>query len=109
MKSAGGCWACIAIEAPTTAATSDARRIGLTFSPPLPGCRRAGCVEEHLAAHHRQHRLDLLDLIGGDRQVIAIDDHEVGEPPFLDRAEVVFTEEEERIAARVRNQRLFPR
>src|SRR5687768_3376901 len=79
---AGGCRA---IDAPTTLATSDARRIGFTaYSLSLPRRRCAHRVEEHLATHHRQHGFDLVDLIGRDRQVVAIDDHEVGQAALLD-------------------------
>src|SRR6266496_1454510 len=62
-----------------------------------------------LPAHHRHHRLDVLDLVGGHFQVIAIEHAEVRVLARLDRAEIALLENEVRVAARVRDQRFLAR
>src|ERR1700704_1112250 len=39
------------------------------------------------SADHRHHRLDVLDLVGWNREVVAIQHHEIGELAGLDRPE----------------------
>src|ERR1051325_5794960 len=70
---------------------------------------RCGAVVGHLAADPRLHRLDVLDLIGRYGQVIAIEDDEIRELARRDRSEVVLAHQEERVAARVRDEPFFTR
>ena len=70
------------------------------------GSGRGGVVHD-AAADHGHHRLDVLDLIGGHREVIAVEDDEIGELARLDRAEIVLLEDEIGTAARVRDQRIL--
>ena len=53
---------------------------------------------------HRHHRLDVLDLIRGDREVVAVHHDEIGQASCLDRTEVVLLEDEERVPSRVRDE-----
>src|SRR5947209_1515493 len=46
-------------------------------------------VEDNPSADHGHRRLDVLDLIGGHSEVVAIEDDEIGELARLDRAQVV--------------------
>ena len=55
-------------------------------------------------SHHRQDRLDVLDLIRGDREVVAVHHDEIGQASCLDRAEVVLLKYEERVPSRVRDE-----
>src|SRR5260221_6492909 len=59
-----------------------------------------------LAADHRQHRLDVLDLGRRDGEVVAVEHQHVGVLSGLDRADVAFLEDEMRVVARVRDERL---
>ena len=76
-------------------------RFGGPEGPPLPGCGYCACVVDNPPADHRQQRLDVLDLIRGNGEVVAIEHDEIRELARLDRAEVAFLEDEERIAPRV--------
>src|SRR5579862_405092 len=69
----------------------------------LPGCS----VVNDSAADHRHHRLDLPDLVRRDREVIAVEHHQVRQLALLDRTEVVFLEYEVRVLARVGDQRIL--
>ena len=79
-----------------------------SFELDLLSCRGhcAGVVDDS-SAHHRHHRLDVLDLIRRNREVVAIQHDEVRELARLDRAEVVLLEDEERVPPRVRDQRVL--
>ena len=71
-------------------------------------CRPLGAgIVDDSPADHRHDRLDVLDLIGRDREVVAIEHHQVGELARLDRSQVVLLEHEVRILAGVRDQRVL--
>ena len=64
-------------------------------------------VPDDLAADHGHHRLDVLDLIGRNREVVAVEHDEIGKLARRDRAEIVLLEDEIGVAARVRDQRVL--
>src|SRR5712664_327836 len=84
------------------------------LSPPCSGPREIRKPPDALlprlvhdpSAHHRHDRLDVLDLHRGHHEIVAVEDHQVRVFARLDRAEVAFLEDEVRIAAGVRDQRL---
>src|SRR5262245_48111662 len=61
-------------------------------------------IVSNLAADDRHHRLNILDLIGRNRQVVPIKDQHVRQFARLDRAQVVFLEYQVSVLARVRYQ-----
>jgi hypothetical protein len=62
----------------------------------------------HPAADHRGDRGDVPDLVGGDGEVVAVEDQQVGEQARPDRAEVVLPEHQLGVAPRVRDEGLVP-
>src|SRR5262249_42253888 len=66
-------------------------------------------VMDDLATDHGDERLDVLDLVGGHREIVAVQDEQVGILAGRERAEIAFLEHDERVRARVRDQRLFTR
>src|SRR5688572_17808706 len=67
------------------------------------------CFVNDLPADHGDHRLQVLDRVLRHSQVVAVEHQQVGVLALLDRAQVAFLEEKERVRARVRDQCLFPR
>ena len=63
----------------------------------------------HAPADKRRHRTDVLDLVGGHGEVVAVEHHEIGEQARPDGAEVVLLEHQQRVAAGGRDQGLFAR
>src|SRR5438105_3962214 len=51
-------------------------------------------IPDDAATYHGHHRLDVLDLIGGGREVIAIEHQEIGVFAGRDRAEIVLLKHE---------------
>src|SRR5262245_44153936 len=82
-------------------------RAGLSALARSPLARRR--VPDDLAADHRHHRLNILDLIGGYGEVIAVQHHEIGELARGDGAEIVFLENEIGVVARMRDERVLAR
>jgi ArsR family transcriptional regulator len=81
-----------ATHRPGATHTAKARTTGsalTTTSLPRPCGLLLGSVVDHSASDHRQHRRDVLDLIGGHRQVVLVGDDEIGKVAALDRAEIV--------------------
>src|SRR5882762_8623388 len=62
-----------------------------------------------LSAHHRHDRFDVLDLLCGHDEIVAVEHDQVRVFARLDRTEIAFLEDEARVAARVRDQRLRAR
>jgi ADP-ribosylglycohydrolase len=62
-----------------------------------------------LAVDDRQYRPDLLDVGLGDREVVAIEDDEVGQPACLDRAEPILHPQEPAVPFGEEAQRLLTR
>src|SRR5262245_10588807 len=61
-------------------------------------------VVHDLAADHRHQRLDVLDLIGWDGEIVAVEHQEIGIFAVRERAEVTLLEQEAGVRARVRDQ-----
>src|SRR5215468_2445880 len=64
-------------------------------------------VMDDLAADHGHERLDVLDLVGGHREVVAVEHQQVGIFARRERAEIALLEHDQRVRARVRDQRFF--
>src|SRR5260370_33460691 len=74
----------------------------------LPRCRRLkrGIVHDP-ASHYRHRRFDVFDLLGWNREIVAVEHNQVGKFARLDRTEIVLLENGVRILARVRDQRIL--
>src|SRR6267378_785033 len=83
------------------------RRAGTTR--PLPAQVQHAAVVDDVSADHGQHRADLLQILVRHGEVVAVEDHEVGELAGLDRAELVLLAQEPAVLARVEREHLLAR
>src|SRR5438128_10196601 len=69
---------------------------GNEFAPTAVGRRgpaRGSSLMDDLAAHHRHHRLDVLDLLGGNGQVVPVEHDEIDVLARLDRTSIALLKE----------------
>src|SRR4030095_6635422 len=67
----------------------------------LTSRRRCWRFVDDPATHHRHHRSDVLDLVSGNSQVVAIDHDEVRQLAWLNRSDVALLHDRERAPLRV--------
>src|SRR5262249_38276961 len=89
------------LEFPTTACGR-----GYILSP-LRGCSPRLCVIGNLSAHDGHDGLNVFNLIGWYRQVIAIQNQEIRQFACLNRTQIIFLEDKVSVLPCMRDQRIF--
>src|SRR5437899_11984541 len=79
-----------------------------TTSPSVAQVQHAAVVDD-VPADHGQHRADLLQVLVRHGEVVAVEDHQVGELAGLDRAELILLAQEPAVLARVEAEHFLAR